>query len=107
MSIEYKTYDVCNEYVTDIGVKMLDIRIDAEDIKKMGCPLIVAREIQNSLNELSYKLIMESIVDTKNNRERIVNDLINGVIERASKLDTREIFKQPLMIEDKTKQKVI
>lgn len=107
MSIEYKTYDVCNEYVTDIGVKMLDIRIDAEDIKKMGCPLIVAREIQNSLNELSYKLIMESIVDTKNNRERIVNDLIKGVIERASKLDTREIFKQPLMIEDKTKQKVI
>lgn len=77
-------------------------------IKDSGvCPLIVAREIQNSLNELSYKLIMESIVDTKNNRERIVNDLINGVIERASKLDTREIFKQPLMIEDKTKQKVI
>lgn len=107
MSIEYKTYDMCNEYVTDIGVRMLDIRIDAEDIKKMGCPLVVSREIQNSLNELSYKLIMESIADTKANREHIVNDLINGVIERASKLDTRKIFKQPLMIEDKTKQKVI
>lgn len=104
MSVEYKTYDACNEYVTDIGVRMLDIRIDAADIKKIGCPLRVSREIQNSLNELSYKLIMESIFDTKDNRERIVNDLINGVIERASKLDTREIFKQPLMIEDKTKQ---
>lgn len=107
MSVEYKTYDMCNEYVTDIGVRMLDIRIDAEDIKKMGCPLVVSREIQNSLNELSYQALTGAIIDTKKNREKTVQKLFDDVIERVSKLDARKIFKQPLMIEDKTKQKVI
>lgn len=107
MSIEYKTYDVCNEYVTDIGVRMLDIRIDAEDIKKIGCPLVVSMELQKALGELSYQLLMGSFVDTKSNRESIVNDLLNDVIERVSKFNARKNLKEPLMIEDKTTKKMI
>lgn len=109
MSIEYKTHDMCFDYVTDIGVRMLDIRINAEDIKKIGCPLVVSMEIQKALDELSYQLLMNAnaFVDTESNRESIVNDFFNSVIENVSKLDTRKILKQPLMIEDKTKKKSV